>query len=457
MNHMKEKLILFTRYPVPGQAKTRLIPELGKEEAARLQELMTGYAVLKARCCVAAHNVKIEIRFDGGSRRNMCRWLGDGLEYVPQGKGDLGQRMERAFREAFEAGYERVAIIGCDCPEMKAQYLSDAFDTLKENDMVIGPAVDGGYYLIALRVPAPELFIGINWGSESVFEQTMKIAKSEGLQIAELKKLSDVDRPEDLSLCHNLRFFNSSSDTISVLMAALNEESHIEMSISGALHGALEVFLADGGSQDKTVELAQQSGATILTVPYGRSAQLNTAALNARGDILLFLHADTVLPETYAADILKTLKQPGIAAGAFRLGINSDRLGIRLVESLTNLRSKWLQLPYGDQAIFMRRDVFLRLGGFSGLPIMEDYELVRRLQRQGRVATLAKQVRTSARRWLKLGILRTTLINQLMIAGYWLGISPNRLARFYRNKKSHLKTKAKGKGPKYESTLLRTK
>lgn len=458
MDCTKEKLILFTRYPVPGKVKTRLIPELDKEGAASLQELMTGYAVLKARCCAAARHAKIEIRFDGGNKRDMRKWLGDELEFNQQGKGDLGQRMERAFREAFEAGFERVIIIGCDCPEMDVQCLSEAFDALKENDIAIGPAVDGGYYLIALSKPVPELFTDVNWGTETVFDTTIKIAKSHGLRLFQLKKLSDVDRPKDLSSCHNLGFLDSNSGTLSVVIAALNEQSNIQKSISVASKGVLEVIVADGGSQDKTAELAQQVGASLLTVTDGRSAQSNTAALKARGDILLFLHADTILPETFAADILEAVKGPNVAAGAFGLGINADRACFHMVESLTNLRSRLFQLPYGDQAIFMRRDVFLRLGGFAGLPIMEDYELVRRLRRRGRVVTLNKQVRTSARRWLQLGILRTAIINRLIIAGYWLGISPSRLASFYRNrKKSYLKINAKGRDPKYESTLLRAK
>ena len=146
MNNPKSKLIIFTRYPVPGRTKTRLIPKLGKEGAAGIQELMTGYAVLNARCHAAASDVSLEICFDGGSKSKMRKWLGKDLTYVLQGTGDLGRRMERAFRRAFEAGFERVVIIGCDCPEIDTQCLSEAFKALEDNDMAIGPAVDGGYY-----------------------------------------------------------------------------------------------------------------------------------------------------------------------------------------------------------------------------------------------------------------------------------------------------------------------
>lgn len=435
MNCIRRKLILFTRYPVPGKAKTRLIPELGKEKAAKLQEIMTGHTLINARCCGAAFDTSIEIRFCGSGKRNMRRWLGNGPKYIPQGKGDLGQRIERAFRDAFETGFDHVMIIGCDCPQLDVECLSHAIEALKENDMIIGPALDGGYYLIGLRKPAPQLFVEIDWGTEYVFEQTIKIAETEGLKIAQLKQLSDVDQPEDMSICRNLGMLGSSRNTISVIIAALNEQAHIETSIASAYKDALEVIVADGGSKDNTLDLARRAGACTMSVPYGRYAQFNAAALKAKGNVFLFLHADTILPEGFAEEIFKTLKKANVAAGAFRLAIDADKTAIRIVETFTNLRSRLFQLPYGDQAIFMQRDVFLRSGGFASIPVLEDYEFVRRLRRQGRIKTVNKQVRTSARRWLHLGVLPTTIINQLMIAGYWLGISPSRLAVFYRNRK----------------------
>jgi rSAM/selenodomain-associated transferase 2/rSAM/selenodomain-associated transferase 1 len=435
MNNSKEKLILFTRYPVPGKAKTRLIPELGDEGAASLQEVMTGLVVLNSRCYAAHADANIEIRFDGVSEKKMRQWLGKGLEFNHQGDGNLGQRMNRAFQQAFQSGYERVVVIGCDCPQINDKYILAAFDALKENDMVIGPAVDGGYYLIGLRKPVPELFTCIGWGTETVFERTMAIAQDEKLKIAKLQKLSDVDCPQDLTLCRDMGLLNSDSDSISIIIAALNEESHIQNTVSITLDGAREVIVSDGDSQDNTAKLAQQAGASTLIVPHGRACQLNTAALQAKGDILLFLHADTLLPQKYAEAVIEIVKSPEFAAGAFRLGIDSNGFGIRLVEMAANLRSLLLKLPYGDQALFMTKNTFLRMGGFADMPIMEDYELVKRLQQRGRIVTLGKQVQTSARRWLHLGVFRTTMINQLMIAGYKIGISPENLAGFYYNQK----------------------
>jgi rSAM/selenodomain-associated transferase 2/rSAM/selenodomain-associated transferase 1 len=458
MNHMKEKLILFTRYPVPGHVKTRLIPKLGKEGASKLHEIMTGYAVLNARCYAACSDAKIEIRVDGGSKSNMRRWLGKGLNYTVQGTGNLGQRMNLAFQDAFQSGFERVVLIGCDCPDNDALNISAAFEALKQNDMVIGPALDGGYYLIGLRSHVAELFTGIQWGSKSVLEKTLTIAHSNGLIIKQLQPFSDIDLPEDVSMCRKRGLLVDDVQTVSVIIPTLNEQSRIYNIVSSVLDEVLEVIVADGGSRDKTVELAHQAGASVLTVPHGRAAQLNTAALRARGDVLLFLHADTLLPETFYRNIIDAVKCQNVAIGAFRLGIDSDRMGIRFVEMLANLRSRLLKLPYGDQALFMAKNTFLRLGGFSNMTIMEDYELVQRLQRRGHIVTLDKQVLTSARRWIQLGVMRTSMINQLMVAGYRFGISPDRLAGFYRHqKKRHHKINTQRKAAQNESTLLRAK
>ena len=136
-------------------------------------------------------------------------------------------------------------------------------------------------------------------------------------------------------------------------------------------------------------------------------------------------------PRTGLGCSSETLRQPGTAAGAFQFRIAGDFPGKRWVEWTTNWRSRHCQLPYGDQALFLRRSSFEELGGYADLPIMEDYELVRRLRRRGRVVTADKAAITSGRRWQKLGFLRTTLINRLVVAGYRLGVNPHRLARFY--------------------------
>jgi len=193
--------------------------------------------------------------------------------------------------------------------------------------------------------------------------------------------------------------------------------------------------VVDGGSNDDTVGIAKSLGARVITSAPPRARQMNRGAAQATGDVLVFLHADTRLPEKFEDFIFNSFKQPGMVAGAFQLRIDSPMPGLRLIERLTNWRSRCLKTPYGDQTIFISSRVFHQVGGFPDIPIMEDFELVRRLRKQGEIATLPVPVSTSPRRWQSLGILKTTLINQLVIATYFLGIAPEVIARWYRRSK----------------------
>jgi rSAM/selenodomain-associated transferase 2 len=225
--------------------------------------------------------------------------------------------------------------------------------------------------------------------------------------------------------------------TISIIMPTLNEATCIAQTLHRAQAASqIEIIVVDAGSQDRTVECAQQFGATVLRSPQpGRAAQMNCGAARAIGSILLFLHADTQLPPNYDTLIRKTLAQSQVIAGAFQLGIDSPKPSLRFVEKMVSWRSRFFQLPYGDQALFLTAKTFQEIGGFPDLPIMEDFEFIRRLQRHGKIALVPASVLTSARRWQKLGVFKTTLINQLIVIGYFLGISPQQLRDWYRQQK----------------------
>lgn len=196
----------------------------------------------------------------------------------------------------------------------------------------------------------------------------------------------------------------------------------------------LEVIVIDGESEDQTVAIAQAQGAKVHTIPPNRARQMNHGASLATGEILLFLHGDTLLPPDFAATVRSLLQKPGVVAGAFQLKIAGKGNALRWVEWWVKRRSHWLQLPYGDQALFLTAATFHQLEGFPDLPIMEDFVFVRQLRGLGRVAIAPQAVTTSSRRWKRVGVFRTTLINQGMILGYYLGISPQCLARWYRGK-----------------------
>jgi rSAM/selenodomain-associated transferase 2 len=228
---------------------------------------------------------------------------------------------------------------------------------------------------------------------------------------------------------------------ISVIIPVLNEAATIQETLARLQDASeVEVIIVDGGSRDETVALAKHFSETfaqslsvkVIFAASGRANQMNAGAAVATGDILLFLHADTHLPTQFETLVRQALQNPGTIAGAFELRIDAPLQGRQLVEKMVNMRSRFLSMPYGDQAIFLKAASFHNLGGFPDLPIMEDFELMLRLRRQGRIIILAAPVLTSGRRWQKLGVVKTTLINQLIIAGYFLGIPPAQLLRWYR-------------------------
>lgn len=223
---------------------------------------------------------------------------------------------------------------------------------------------------------------------------------------------------------------------ISIIIPTLNESKNIKATLASTSNSRnVEVIVVDGGSQDNTVGIAQSCGVKVIPGYQNRACQMNAGAMNATGEILLFLHADTLLPANFDRMIRSTLQQPNTVAGAFSLRINAPQIGLRLVEWGVKWRSKYLQMPYGDQAIFITKDKFNDLGGFPELPIMEDFELIRHLKRLGKITLIGVPVTTSPRRWLKKGILQTTLINQIVIIAYFLGISPQRIRSWYRGEK----------------------
>lgn len=193
-----EELIVFTRFPEVGRVKTRLIGALGPQGACDLHRRLTEQAVGEARRWGAKAGVPPRVCFDGGDAQRMRAWLGDGIALRAQGEGDLGARMDRAFEDAFRGGARTAVIMGTDCPELTAPVLGRAFAQLERADLVLGPARDGGYYLIGLTGRVPELFAGLPWGTERVRARTLEIADRLGLSTRQLEELADVDRPADL-------------------------------------------------------------------------------------------------------------------------------------------------------------------------------------------------------------------------------------------------------------------
>lgn len=187
-----------TRYPTPGRCKTRLIPALGPEGAARLSAALSRWTLLQVAQFIGLRPASVEVHFEGADAGQMAELFGGPWDFIPQTDGDLGARLLRALGRAFDRGFHQIVVIGTDCPMLDAPHLSSAFEALESASVVIGPSTDGGYYLIGLAGPASELFRGIPWGSETVLEQTLSIAEVSGLRVTLLDPLTDIDTARDL-------------------------------------------------------------------------------------------------------------------------------------------------------------------------------------------------------------------------------------------------------------------
>ena len=426
------RLIVFGRYPVPGQTKTRLIPALGPVGAAELQRQLTEKTITTARVFLQGRGIELGFYFEGGNANKMSQWLGPGMVFSRQEPGDLGERMRAAFLKSFQNGLRSVVLVGTDIPGLSVGLLDKAFEALISHDVVIGPSTDGGYWLIGMKRPV-NLFRDIDWGTETVLKQTMALAKKQEMTVHLLDPLTDIDTVEDLKesspdLLHKRPY-------ISIIIPTLNEEDKIETTIHRAQNRDAEIIVVDGGSTDGTVARAAKTGVRVVTASRGRANQQNRGAELAEGRVLLFLHADTHLPDGYIEHIFETMMDPMTATGAFRFKTDLETPFMNVIEFITNIRSIYFKMPYGDQGLFIRKSLFESTGGFPDLPIMEDFELMRRIKKKGKVTILPVSIITSGRRWLNLGFFKTTIINQIVIAAYFMGVSPARIALWYQNKK----------------------
>ena len=434
-----QHLIVLTRYPRPGLVKTRLAADLGAQRAADLHRAIAAHCLEHLLPLAASGEASVEVRYDGGTEREMRAWLGRSLRFRQQPKGDLGERLASAFADAFAAGANRVIAVGSDCPDLDAVRVREAFALLDVADAVLTPAEDGGYALVgARRAAAPRalaaLFEGVPWGEGTVLRTTLDRAQAAGLSVALTEALADIDRSTDLGTWRRILEEETrvrDAPSISVIIPTLNEAQSVSRAVDSAIAGgAREVIVADGGSRDGTSERARAAGARVVhSVEPGRAVQMNAGAAAAAGDVLLFLHADTRLPPEFARHVRVALAGPGVIAGAFEFGIDGPR-GVRdrIIDRAGRALCRMRAFPYGDQALFLRASTFRELGGFPDIPTMEDYELAHRLRRLGRIALVRQIAPTSARSWHEHGLVWATAVNVAVIAGYRLRVPAERLA-----------------------------
>ena len=218
---------------------------------------------------------------------------------------------------------------------------------------------------------------------------------------------------------------------LSIIIPVLNEGVVLDHTLQSLSRCSHEIIIVDGDSNDGTLEVASQYTPHVLSSTPCRGKQQDKGARYAHGDAFLFLHADTILPRRFENMIEETLSDSRVTFGAFKLSIYPSRAALRLIAHMANLRSRWLKMPYGDQGLFMRRSDYFQVGGFKDLPIMEDVDLVQRLNRKGQFKLARGFVKTSARRWESEGVLYTTLRNLSLMIRYLRGESPYRFYHLY--------------------------
>ncbi|MBV5278048.1 MAG: TIGR04283 family arsenosugar biosynthesis glycosyltransferase [Campylobacteraceae bacterium] len=417
-------LIYFIKAPIQGKVKTRLAKSIGDEEATTFYL----HCVEKLLRLKAPPKCDIFIAYDDVDEKISLPTCLENTNLFYQTKGDLGVRMCEAFAHVFALDYENVILVGSDIPDIDETILKESLDLLSTSDALLSPTFDGGYYLIGFHAKTftCKAFENIVYSQNDVFEKTLVQLKP--LHVSHGQRLRDIDTIDDLK-AYDTNFFPFPS--ISVIIPVYHEDETLLKTIDTLFQNAkendFEIIVVDT-SEKTTIDAFPLLHVRTGIAPKGRANQMNEGALMAKGDRLLFLHADTRVPKHW-----DELVKKGGKVGAFKLGIDSPKRIFRVIETLANERTLRTHIPYGDQGQFFQTSFFRELGGYAPIPLMEDIDIMKRIKQRGeKINLLEERVLTSARRWEKEGIVYTTLRNRVLSFLYFMGVSPQYLVKRYK-------------------------
>ena len=431
----RSALIIFMKYPEAGRVKTRLSREIGDEKALYVYQKLARRTLGVASDFKHTHEkIDLFLFYDPPERKIpfMKSYPGP-WEFIPQIDGHLGHRMQAAFHHVFRTGYRQTVLIGTDIADIGERDIHDAFQALSVNRAVLGPALDGGFYLIGLSSMVDNVFNFSSWSTPSVFERTIDCFESAHIKVTTVNQRKDIDKNQDLQwLRHNAVF----QDQISIIVPFLNETGKIA-SLVDTLEAGLwpgdEIILVKGGLPSERKSQGLSAHTALFYAPRGRGNQINLGAKMARNNLFWFLHADTSPPPNFGYHVRKLSNVPEVVFGCFELRFRPTNVYLDLISRWANLRTRHLKLPYGDQGLFCKRRIFEELGGFKKQFLMEDLDFVRNCEKLGKLLVVPQPIGSSSQRYLTKGLLRASLLNHLIVFLYFLGMDDKKLYKLYYN------------------------
>ncbi len=430
-------LLIFLRYPEAGKVKRRLSGEVGPERAAEVYEKLVR-RTLGVACDFKRRSPEVRVVLfhtpQDPVEKLKSKFRGP-WEFRPQEGEHLGARMAYALRTAFATGADKAVLIGSDLSDIEATDIEGAFRNIGEKAAVLGPAVDGGFYLIGTDRPigAPLQFSA--WGTGEVFSRTARGLEAAGFRIHLAAERHDVDRRQDLDRLDGDFLLTSSISIVIATLAEAEELSPLLLCLQSMIWPGDEIVVVRGGAFEKAALRRISPSLAVVSAPKGRGAQQNAGAILSGGTILFFLHDDTVPPPQFPYLIRRACRDHPAALGCFRLRFSPSNRALGLISAWANLRTALFKLPYGDQGLFCMKEAFERVGGFGRSYLMEDVDLVgkfRKMRRGGRaISMLPVPVHSSSDRYLRKGILKASLLNHSTFLLAALGCDERILYRRY--------------------------